>query len=390
MQIERAILGTWFQRTSLHLREIHAFLEHKKPIGGLNEKRLDTLWKALNVKEVVLREDTDFHFLEAKCGEFGVSITEDGIILLEINARILNGALRRLEEFYAAHFGPALEYLFSRGAPLPKGLTDAKEVYPMYLLVRDTAEGARQFFQGSQDSLIGTLDSPHFEVLLGSKASIFIAVNEDETLPFTFDELVRLLVFFQEFEQQLNNYLHLHRDLWDRISSIRELSRLRYRDFPMVRQKILAFLETLSYVKARLAQMMDIMVARVQSTPPALKSELHELGMQRFAHLTADQRYINHLWEMTTEYASSTLTLLSSFFQENTQRELTALKFITLIGAITSFFGMNIAFPWEERWSQIFESSLLVLLVIALASFIFYYLLKLLVYQRYFTIHEKK
>jgi Mg2+ and Co2+ transporter CorA len=93
---------------------------------------------------------------------------------------------------------------------------------------------------------------------------------------------------------------------------------------------------------------------------------------------------------MTIDYVKDTLNFLESLFQENTQRELNTLKFITLIAAITSFFGMNIAFPWDERWHEIYVSSFTVVAIIAVVCFIFYFVLKLLIYNRYFTIQKKK
>lgn len=110
--------------------------------------------------------------------------------------------------------------------------------------------------------------------------------------------------------------------------------------------------------------------------------------MDRFELLTASQKYVAHLWQMTIDYATSTIKLLDSLYTENTQKELSALRMITILGVITGFFGMNIAFPWEDRWSDIFSSSLMVLGVMAILAAIGYSIIKIRIYNRKFKIQD--
>jgi hypothetical protein len=42
---------------------------------------------------------------------------------------------------------------------------------------------------------------------------------------------------------------------------------------------------------------------------------------------------------MTIEYVQGTFDLFKYLYEENTQREWGALKYITLVGVLTSFFG---------------------------------------------------
>jgi len=170
--------------------------------------------------------------------------------------------------------------------------------------------------------------------------------------------------------------LYLHRELWEKISYIREKRTIRYRDFPRVREEMLDYLETMSFVKARLEQMKDILSEREISSNQYVMKILTDLSLDRFAYLDAGQNYISHLWQMTTEYVHGTLSLLESLFNEHTQREITTLKYVTVVGVLTSFFGMNIAFPWEDRWSNVFRSSFEVVGLILLLAVSFYYFLK--------------
>jgi Mg2+ and Co2+ transporter CorA len=387
MKIEKIYLGTWFQRTSLHLKEIYNFLKNKKGVAGLDQNKLDKFWEELKVEKISFYEKTNFDFLEAKCDGVTILITEDGIVLLSLPAKELHETIASLENFYSQRFGPVLSYLFSRGAPLPKQLEKAKEIYPLIGITKNLSskEEAKKLFREFDDEFFSSVSSKDIEIFFGQVLNLFNVKQRSANGDFI-EELLLNIVFFREFQDQLNRYLNLHRTMWDRISRIRESKTLRYKDFPYVRQQILEFLKTLSFVKARLSQMDDIIAARILLINPVLKKKLPELGFSRFEHLEADQKYVSHLWQMTIEYVDGTLNLLESLFQENTQRELGALKFVTLIAALTGFFGMNIAFPWEERWLEFFPSSFVVIILIILLSLSFYFLLKKFVRNRHFKI----
>lgn len=388
IKLEGVYLGTWIQRTSIHLEEIYRFLKNREGIKGLDPKKLDELWERLKTQEVIFHEETEFDFLEAKCGRATVSITEDGIILLSFPPGEIRQTMTELERFYSGQFGPVLMYLFSRGAPLPKELKEVREAYPILLAVRSSSDAeAKELLKELDDQLISSVHSEDVDIFSGQKVNLFNMRGEtiDKDV---LEEFLRNIVFFREFKNQLSHYLNLHRSMWDQISNIRESKTIRYRDFPAVRQQILEFLKTLSFVKARIAQMGDIITARSSSINASLKDKLSDLGLNRFEHLGADRKYISHLWEMTISYVNGTLNLLESLFQENTQRELAAVKFITFIAAITGFFGMNIAFPWEERWRNIFPSSLAVVALIIITCAVFYYLIKIFVYNRSFKIRK--
>jgi hypothetical protein len=386
MNIKGIYLGTWFQRTSLHLREIHRFLQHQKSIERLDPKKIQLLWRDLKVKKVALHGEGPFEFLEAFFGTIRMTMTEDGIILLSTPPQqTIKKTITTLETFYLERFGPALSYLFSLGAPLPRELMNVKAVYPILLVGSGvTPNSVNAIFRGVADPLLSHVSTPNIETYLGEKLHLLNLRQSKKWNRHRIEETMRHMVFAREFERQLEEDVHLHRDMWDRISAIRESKEMRYRDFPAIRYHLLDFLKTLSFVKARLAQMDDIVTSRLQLMDPALHAGLLRLGPYEFENLQANQRYVYHLWEMTAEYVNDTLRLLSSLFEENTQRELSALKLITLTAALTGFFGMNIAFPWEERWPLVSGSSFVVVGLIVIAIILFNALLKLLISNRRF------
>ncbi len=213
-----------------------------------------------------------------------------------------------------------------------------------------------------------------------------INIFDETTSPQIIEELVRNTVLFREFEKQLGQYLNLHRTIWDEIRLIRDAKGVTLTQFPKIRARVLEYLKTLSFVKARIAQMEDILVAREETLDetPAVKKILDDLDlMTRFQMFKADQAYLLNLWELTIEYAEGTITLLDSLLNENTQREIGILQVITFVGVLTGFFGMNIAFPWQRTdWSNAFRASIFVVCLIVVVSLLARYFLKRSVYGK--------
>lgn len=391
MKIKQIYLGTWFQRTSLHLKELFHFLKFHRSSIGLEEERLKHLWEALQVKEVQFIGDSEFDHVEALCRNVTLSISEDGIILLTTDETDVKKAKKILESFYTEYFAPALTFLFSQGAPLPILLDQPKETYPLLLIGQNMKAGdLLKLFDVVDDSLITTLEGKNVVASLGDVLGVFDIQNSRRFSEAHVHELLHYVVFFREFEKQLSGYLQLHRKMWDEITAIREAEEMPYKDFPKIRAEILQKLKILSFVKARIAQMKDIIEERHLTIDAGIQEELHSLGLLKFDHLLANQKYVSHLWQMTIEYVKSSLSLLESLYQENTQRELNAIKFITFGGLVTGFFGMNIAFPWEDRWFDDKWSSFIVILILLSLLVSFYYILKIAIYNRNFLVHTKR
>lgn len=384
---DRLYLGTWLQRTSLHLKEFYNFLHYKQGVAGLNPKKIMELWDKLAPDGVVFADEHNYETVKVVSRGVMITVTEDGVVRLEAAVKgSLEETRQKLESFYTNIFGPTFAYLFGHGAPLPRLLAELKTVFPL-ILVTNSEQNYPKLFEQGKDEAYHSVNSENLKIKFGHQLHLFVIANQPED--YSLNELLENIIFYREFEDQLARYLNLHRELWEEISRVRESKSLRYKDFPLVRQKLLEFQKTLSFVKARLAQMDDIIKARSTLLTPTLRKELEDLGYYRFDHLQSNQLYLSHLWEMTIEYANETLILLDSLFQENTQRELSTLKFITFITALTGFFGMNIAFPWEERWPATAAFSVLVVLLLVIGALLFYVLLKAFIYNRRFVIKQK-
>lgn len=390
-RVEKVYLTTWLQRTSLHLKEIYNFVALGQSLPGLDLQKVTQYRRNLEFKSAEFGECLGLENLKLFCDGAEITVTEDGVVMITHAASLsdFNKERAYLYDFYDRRLGPSLSYLFSRGAPLPRELVHSGDFYPLLVLTTDfNLEDAKKFLESEGDVLINSNQGKEVDFFVGKKISLLNHRRDPFWKGLEASQLVMNVEFILEFENQLHDYLNLHRTIWEEIDRIREFRSLRYRDFPKVREKLLAVYKNLSFVSARLAQMKDLSEARRLAIDSKVMTVLKDIGMERFDHMKSDQEYITHLWTMTKDYASGTMELLEFLYEENTQKELTALKYITLVGAVTSFFGMNIAFPWDDTWDLKLGYSLEVVALIFIILTGFYYYLKFLVYNRKFSIKE--
>ena len=358
--------------------------------------KIQELHKTLGVKKYRLHEELHFDYLDASFegGEF--SITEDGILLVKndksIEARDGESEKIRqfLSNFYLTRLGPALDYLFSLGAPLPRDLAAIKTVLPFIVIISNaTPDDLKRLYTsvGAKETSVVVVED--MEIHRTPTLTVFhirqggINLNQLEAF-------IRHDIFFREFEFQLEEYMTRHRLYWDEISKVRESTSLRYKNFPHIRRKLLEIRRTITYVEMRLLQMRDILMERAQTITQEESDTLNKFGLHRFQPLEAAQGYTEHLWQMTLQYLDGTINLLNTLYEENTQRELTVIKMTTFATALTGFFGMNIPFPWEERWDAIKYDSFYIVMFVILGSILFYFILKFAVLNRKFSLGDKK
>ena len=393
MNINRIYLGTWLPRTSIHLKEIYHFFKSGSGID-LDQNKLGYLKKQLNIKNLVFNNNSDFDSVKFSSENITTTITEDGIILIMLSHVIdINADIKKIESFYINQLGPGLAYLFSRGAPLPQTLLNIKEVYPKILVGQSIApKEAEEYLKDRGDEFLAEISSDKLVIFYGQESelvdisNVMVQQNYSEFL----DILFTYTIFIRSFSDLLERYLKLHRSVWTEISSIRENTNLRYSDFTIIRNKILDILKTISFIRARLQQMVGILSIRNAAASEECKQKLSALGLNRFLTLEKSSQYMDNLWQMTADYGNSTMTLFESLLEENTQREIRLLQQITMIGVMVGFFGMNIAFPWEDRWPNIFTSSFIVVGVIILILGVFYLFVKKMIMNRRFVVENKK
>lgn len=387
MRIDRVYLGSWTQRTNMHLEELFRFLRDGQDTAGSSPDALLAARADLALADVKFRE-ASMNVITAHRGAVRLTVTEDGVVLAQSSVADFDEACGQLRTLHDQQLLPAMRLLYGRGAPTPKEAAGIPQDGTLVAVVSSaTDDEILALFAASQDEPQSVSEAPGVRVFVGRRIEV-VDFGASPQAASDLDALVGDLVFFREFERQLHAYLRMHRQIWGEVAAIREQRSMRYADFPRVRDEIMSFEKTLDIVTARLAQMDDILGARRNANEKGVSQLLDRLGMFDFNSLNASRKYVSHLWQMTLEYADGTLRLLETLYQENTQRELNALKFITLTTAITSFFGMNIAFPWDAEWRALEVSSFIVAFVVIAASFTVYWALRIMIHNRRFVLRE--
>ncbi len=358
-------------------------------MSGLDPKKLNGLRQRLRVTDLHFQE-RDLNLLTLQSEGIEISMTEDGVILLSKRDADLLAGMKSLEKYYRDTLGPTINYLFSRGAPVPKTLSNLKEIFPVIVVTQNKDEqGVQAIHRLFKEDAYGSARASDVTISFSNTLSIFnvhgTSMDSEEI-----DELLRLSVFFRDLESQLTYYLELHRDIWDEVSRIRETPSLRSRDFPNVRNKILELTKTLSFVEARIAQMGNILEEREALISDRERARLKQLELNSFESLKADQRYVSDLWKMTEEYTEKTLDLLNTLYEDNAQRGTRILNYLLFLTVLTSFFGMNIAFPWQPEWLDEKIASYITIIAIGTISLFGYFLLTRFIDRQKFELHAKR
>lgn len=388
MKIENIYLGTWFQRTSLHLRELFYFLETGKSKLDLEQKRLANFYKELNPKKVCWQERGVFDSVGAQFDKLQMTFFEDGLILFKKECEDLEKDTKVLREFYEKKFSPAVSYIYSLGAPLPKQLAKVELIFPYIIVVSEAEEKEiKELFSEIKDSLQSFVDTPEVSLYFGNEVLILSLKERKEGLQI--EEIIKYFIFFREFANQLNGYLQAHRNIWEEIHQIRSRPVLRFKDFPNVRNSLMEIKQTISFVGARLAQMENFMAVRqVRAKEKGLEKMLRALSIYQFNTLLNSHHYMTSLWKMTQDYADSTFNLLSMFYQENVQREVDALKLITIISLVVAIFRMSfLPMPEYNLLNSQFWGSLFLIFIFAA---IFYFGMRYWFRSRKFELQKRQ
>ena len=101
---------------------------------------LDTgaMYRALGLKALMTGTDLqDENAVTELCEKLDLDVLRNNIV----TAETLKDDIQKVQDYYETKLSPAINYLFSLGAPVPKELAGIKNVYP-YFIVLDKATKA--------------------------------------------------------------------------------------------------------------------------------------------------------------------------------------------------------------------------------------------------------
>lgn len=324
--------GGWYQRTTLHLSEVHGFLNSGYSKLPLNKEKLHILHSRLNLASITRVTDY-FEYIEAKTKDnITIKYFEDGLYILTLESKTIAQSTNKLNDYFKDVFEPALAYIFSLGAPTPKILANIQTNHPFVITKRITNIHNNLYNEELFGKPYQTISSNDTKVYKTDEyIVIYSSAKNSEKLPL----LVEMQIFFREFKDQLEKYLSIHRLIWEQITTIKEQKSIQGVEVEEYRSLLDGYKKTIDLISNRINQMGSYVGTRASiAKKNAIESELSDLFQYRFEVLTDTLGYIKEIWNMTDKYLSSAIQNIIEIKNQTTSRNITSLQVITTAGVV--------------------------------------------------------
>lgn len=335
MKIDSLYIGGWFQRTMLQLSEIYDFLRTGESQLKLNKKKLLELRKSLDIGSVeygVAGEE----FISFTTSELlRIKVFEDGLIVVgsdNVSEATLFSDVEHLKDYYEQKLSPAINYIFSLGAPVPKELAHIENIFP-YFVVCDNAtrEDIAELLSKTERQKYFEFDNKNYSVLRGDK---YYFINNKKTSKAKIERYIEEQIFIREFKGQLHRYLNLHRIIWEKIDAVKDRAKVRGSDVVKFSTKLESYAKTVTLIDGRIRQMSTYIATRerIAKQDKELEDFLAISGF-RYETLRNTLEYIKDLWDMTRNYVNSAQKLFDGIKQDVTSSSINSLTIVTSMSA---------------------------------------------------------
>ena len=326
--------GGWYQRTSLHLTEIYDFLSKCESRLPLSKEKLKEFHKDLNLK-FATKETGNLDFVKAET-KSGIEIRyyEDGLYILEIKkTKNIESSVKLVKNYFKNFFNPAINYLFSLGAPTPKILSDIKE--PHQIVITKFYEKHSEFdVPQKYGKVYSKTTSENVSVYKTPEYIFVVGARNEENLA----SIVEMQIFFREFKSQLHKYLGIHREIWEEISEIKERKFIKGKDVEFYRVQLEIYKKTIDLINNRINQMPSYAHTRASLAKTLdIEKQLLELFQYKFEDLSNTHSYIKEIWSMTRDYVSSAISVLVEVANKS---NVSGIKSIQILASIGVFVGI--------------------------------------------------
>ena len=333
MNIQKIYIGGWFQRTTLHLSEIYDFLKEAKSELALDQQKLRELRDSLEIGAMEMRiGNLDYIEFRSKSG-IAVKVYEDGLIVLNNPqpAGVIKDLIGELTSYYETKLSPAISYIFSLGAPIPKELANIKTIYPYFLVLgRATRHEIDGLLKDCGKEKYFEITNPECEIYRGNKLYI---INNFEGKLANIENVINEQIFMREFKGQLHRYLNLHRIIWEHIAEVKERGKIKGNEIGPFKDKIEGYAKTINLIEARINQMNAYIKTRESIVKNTKELEqFHEIFEFKYETLVDTLQYIKDIWGMTKNYVNSALDIFSSLQAKSTESSVKNLTVITSMG----------------------------------------------------------
>lgn len=342
MKIEKVYIGGWFQRTTLQLSEVYDFLRFATSELALDKNKLLKLHKNLGIKTVAYDIDCLEVLKFDTIDNIGIKIFEDGLIVLsydKMKEYSLFDDIDALANYYEKKLSPAISYLFSLGAPVPKELANIETVYPYFIVLNnETKENINELLAKTEKQKYFEFTNKDYDVLRGDK--YYFINNKKKTIK-EVERFIEEQIFVREFKAQMHRYLNLHRIIWERIDEVKENAKINGKDIIKVNSKIDGYQKTVNLIDGRINQMSTYLRTRekIAKNDEKLKESLEMIGY-RYETLGNTLSYLQYLWDMTQNYVNSARSLYKNLSSDVTDQSINNLTIVTSMGVGASLLGL--------------------------------------------------
>ena len=335
MKINSIYIGGWFQRTMLQLSEIYDFLRDGSSQLKLNKRKLEELHRGLAIGSIEygVAGEEFVQFLTSE--QIQVKICEDGLIIVssdQVSEETMFADVERLKDYYENRLSPAINYIFSLGAPVPKELAHIENIYP-YFIVCDNAkrEEIAELLSRTERQKYFEFDNKNYSVLRGDK---YYFVNNKKATMVSIERYIEEQVFIREFKGQLHRYLNLHRIIWERIDNVKDRAKVRGSDIVKFSTKLESYAKTVTLIDGRIEQMSTYISTRERIAKEDQElTDFLAISGYRYETLRDTLEYIKDLWDMTQHYVQSAQKLFDGIKQDVTSSSIDSLTIVTSMSA---------------------------------------------------------
>lgn len=342
MRIEKVYIGGWFQRTTLQLSEIYDFLRDGKSELALDKKKLVKLHDALDLSTIDYGVDgLEFIRVTTRTG-VNIKIFEDGLIVLndaDVNEFSLFNDIDSLANYYENKLSPALSYIFSLGAPVPKELANIETVFPYFIVLnKATKNDIATLLAKTEKEKYFEFSNNDYDVVRGNK---YYFVNNKTK---SFEQIERYIeeqIFIREFKGQLHRYLNLHRIIWEKIDAVKENAKVKGKDIVAFTNKLDGYKKTVTLIDSRINQMNTYISTRekIAKNDNSLTESLDLIGY-KYETLKNTVSYMQQIWSMTKNYLAQAEKLFAGLESQVTEKSIGSLTIVTAMGVGASLIDL--------------------------------------------------
>lgn len=357
MKISNVYIGGWFQRTMLQLTEVYDFVRNCDSKLELDKEKLVELHKQLEIGRIEYGVIGEEYVSFTTALNIQVKIFEDGLITVNntnVSEDTLFADIDKVQDYYEKRLSPALNYLFSLGAPVPKELANIETIYPYFVVCEDaTRDDILQILASRDNQKYFEFTCDKYNVVRGDK--YYFINNKTQTLE-NIEKYIEQQVFIREFKGQLHRYLNLHRIIWEKIDKIEERKNVKGSEIIAFMSKLDGYSKTINLIDGRINQMSTYISTRERIAKS--DSELVEflaISGYRYETLNDTLKYIQYLWDMTQTYVSAAKSAIKDVKSDVTDNSINNLAIVTSMSAGASILGLfNESKPTFDAWGIVY------------------------------------